>query len=454
MWVRKKSRAALTALMECIALSVASAGVAQDRVCTARIDRSNVVPCALAASLALRAERQQTEVLEGQARGARVLLPANPVLALSGAQRRGPEAGATNWYATLSQELEIAGQRGARRRVVTSEQSAQAQVVRATERDVAADALTSYFETLAARSALQLAARLEQSFAGVAAAAQAAATNGLGSGLDADLAEANLLRLSQERITAGYREQSAVAALHTLLGLEPVAAVAVDGELAPLVQAEGLARELAEVISPAGASAPGVSIISLARASARLDRERERPEVRAAEAQQAAAEQRVDIFRRARVPNLTVSAIAQRDGFDERVLGGGLSMPIPLPQPLGRTYAGEIAANAALARRAATELTRVQRAVRLEVASALYAFEAARAARALYSDERVARAQQSLNEIADQIRAGRLAVASAMLTQQALIDLLRGQVTAQLELCLRSVELARAAGLALEGGAP
>ncbi len=424
--MRNRGWAALAAAWWCISSAQASAAAGCDEV----LSRDNVVRCVLAASAQARAEREGIAAVEGRQRVAGTLLPANPVLAASGARRVGPAAEATNWYGTLSQELEIAGQRRARKRALAGERRAQESATLAVERDVSAAALRSYFEVLAAREALGTAQRLEQTFAGATTAAEAAAERGLNPGIDADLAELSSVRLTQARLDAERRFHTALAALATMLGRDPaLSELRVDGELTPL--------------SPVDGGAAALSRQAIAK----------RPEIPAVDAARASFEAWSEAYRRARIPNLTLSVIAQRDGFDERVLGAGVSIPITLPAPIGRDFSGQVAENAALARRAAALLEQAQRDVRLEVVDAWQALQAARSAQALFSEERIARAERSLKSIALAIATGKLAISAVIVPQQALIEFLNQRIAAELALCLASVELVRAAGLPFPGGA-
>jgi outer membrane protein, heavy metal efflux system len=134
----------------------------------------------------------------------------------------------------------------------------------------------------------------------------------------------------------------------------------------------------------------------------------------------------------------------QNDGFDEFVLGGGLSFPIPLPAPLGRTNKGAIEAARADIRETEARRDAVRRDITLEAAMAERQLAARRRAAAAYDDEAIARARKSLQDLADQAAAGRLDLRDALATQRTLLELLLRQVQAQHELCRAAVALSHA----------
>jgi cobalt-zinc-cadmium efflux system outer membrane protein len=349
-------------------------------------------------------------------------------LTLSAARRSTDAQSDTNWYATLSQELEIAGQRSARRAQADAALHAQASALVATERDVATQAWRAYFEALAARDFAVSATRLEQVFTQSSRATQAGAAQGLVSGIDSEVAELNTLRLTQQRIEAERRAQTTLAALATLLGRDPtLSQPALQGELTPLAHADALRQaELAKRVE-------------------------QRAEVVRARQNQAVLRSGRTTLERSRVPNVTLSLIAQRDGFGEQVWGGGIGLPLPLPYPLGRTLYGELSENAARSQQAEIELTQLQRSLRLELVEAYHAHEAAKAEAALYTNERVEQAQRSLQNLAHALQGGRVPISEVVIAQQTLVEFMRGQIRAKLALCVSSIELARSAGMALWG---
>lgn len=417
---------AATCLAAVYWLSVSAPAAAQS--CSGAIARDNVAHCVMGASLALLHARAGSEVLEGRRSAVSPLLPANPELTFSAARRSTPAQTSTNWYAALSQELEIAGQRSARRAQADAALHAHASTVVATERDVAALAWRAYFEALAAQDFAAMAARLEQIFAQSSRATQAGAAQGLVSGIDAEIADLQTLRLAQQRIDAERSARIARAGLLTLLGRDPAdKPLAVRGELTPLAHA---------------------SALELSGLQARVE---QRAEVIRARHNLIAQQAARSTLERSRVPNVTLSLIAQRDGFGEQVFGGGIAVPVPLPYPLGRTLHGELSENAALTKQLETALEQLRRNLVMELIEAYYAHAAAKEQAGLYTQARAEQAQRSLEDLAQALQGGRISISEAVIAQQTLVEFMRSQIRARLELCLTSVELARSAGLSLWG---
>ncbi len=420
-------RAFAITVMVITPLTVSSGAAGETAQCSARITRASIVPCALAASLAVRAERQELDAASARRVAVSPLLPANPVVALSVGRRTTGSLEATNWYATLGQEIEVAGQRGVRRDAAQAAVDAQSKRVTLSRRETAALAWVAFFEAVAARDEQGLAVRLTAATQAVSVVAHARAEKGLIAPVDADVAEATAIRVLQLRLAADRRVAEGQALVASLMGLDPrKESIAVDGELTPVAGVEE----------------------ALARQELPLS---ERPEVQALDAERRAQELRADALRRARIPNPTVSLFVQNDGFNERVFGAGVSLPIPLPGNVGRTYRGEIAEAEALSLRVATDREAVQRRLRLEVTTSAQAFQSRTQEVQAFSQERVARAEASLISLGQEVEAGRLGVRDAVVAQQALIELLRASVEARKAWCLASVDLARALGIALEG---
>lgn len=402
--------------------------------CTGALTRDSVVDCSLAGHPGVRVAELEREAAAGRKLGARTLLPSNPQVEITAAHRNALWSGGrdrdTNVYGRLSQELEIGGQRR-KRMAVADAQIAQAdRRIDLIRRDLAAAALTAYYELLAAQEQRAMIGRIARSTETLIELARTSETAGLGSGLTADVAATAGVRVQRQQVEADRRIATARAALAGLLGRDPVgAAVDVQGDLSPLPISDDLAALVAAALVG-------------------------RAEIELAKAERETLLRQVEMYRRLRVPNPSVVLYAQRDGFNERVLGGGLAFPIVLPSPLGRTYAGEIAEHRALARRAEAEIARFQRLVRTEVSVGYQDFKARQAELALFEPDRLQRAEGHLAALGEEMVAGRISIREAVVLQQSFLEYLGAHIEARRALALASVELARVSGRLPKVGNP
>jgi cobalt-zinc-cadmium efflux system outer membrane protein len=393
--------------------------------CQSDLDRGAVVACVLAEHPSVRAAEHGREAAQGRRLAARTLLPSNPQVEVTAGQRVGMWTGDrdVNVYGRLSQELEIAGQRRKRIAVADAEIVQAERQIALVRRDLAASALTAYFELLAAQEQRTMIGRIAQTSEALVELARTSERTGLGSALNADIAVAASVRVRRQQIEAERRVAAARAVLAGLLGRDPVAAtIEVHGDLSPLP----VPGELAATVEAA------------------LTR---RAEIELAKAEREVFVRQVEMYRRRRAPNPSIVFYAQRDGFAERVLGGGLLFPIGLPSPLGRTFAGEIAESKALARRAEAEVERWQRQVRTEVAVGFQEVLARKAELSLFEADRLQRAEGHLEAIGQEMALGRISIREAVLLQQTLLEYLGTHIESRRALALASVELARVAGL-------
>jgi len=374
--------------------------------------------------------RQQLDVIAGRRQAAGVWLPSNPVVAFSLASRTPPrragEPQLLNWYVTLSQEIEIAGQRGARLDRVDAEAAAQVRRVAVAEQEVAAQALNAYYDALAAAAVRDLTHRLGEVATLLNAYADERAKASLIAPVDADLVRAETVRIGVLHHDAGRRLATAQAHLATFLGRDPTASVELGSTL------------IDDSPRPPDSTQ---SLVSLTDRALQL-----RGEIAAADMERAVFERQLRVLRRGRAPNVTISTYAQRDGIDEQVFGAGLSMPIPLPGPVGRTNRGEIAELTALSVQAVSTIEIARRRVREEVAEAHASERFRGAALRLYPADLVARAATDLANIREGLIARQLSVRDAVIAERTLIDLLLGEVEAQFQYALAWVELHRASG--------
>lgn len=401
--------------------------------CTPLSNREDIVRCALAQSPEVASARAELRANAGRRIAAGILLPTNPAVSAYVAGRRPPAAPntpwAVNWGVTLSQEIEIAGQRGTRVAVVASEASAQARRVAIAEQEVAAVALRLVYVIAAARTTATLAREIASTSQTLSQAVEARAQEALLSRLDADLLQSDTTRALIASTEAERRVASAEIALATLLAVD-----------ATMLRATSFDLDAPAMTLPAPDA-----LVELAWSR--------RAELDAAKLEREVLANTVRVLRRSRAPNPTVSLYVQNDGFDELVVGGGLSLPIPLPAPLGRTKTGEIAETEARIESADASIEAVRRRVRVEVLDAVLGEEARTRALAAYPAPVVARAKDHLAALTDALTQRRMTPREALVARRALIELLQGEVEARLAVALARVELARAIGALTTGGA-
>jgi len=409
------------------ARSSTSNGGATRAVCSGTLDADLVVRCALAASPEVRNARAELDATAGRRTTAGVWLPSNPTLGGTVSNRHRPapeEASVINWSVALSQELEISGQRGARIEAADGEAAVAARRVAVAEQEVAAGALTAFYEAAAAQETLRFAVTLAQSAQALAAYAEGRAKEAVVAGVEADVARAEATRIGLLRFEAERRLAESRAALAALLDSDP-RTLAVPAKLPSPTPAE---------------LPPG----SLEDAALRL-----RGEVATAEIERQVLERRLALVRRERVPNPILSVFAAKEEINDRILGVGLSFPIPLPGPVGRSRAGEITETLAQIRAAEASTDLVRRRVRLEVARAQALFRAREQAADLFTADQLARARADLAALRDAIAARQLSLREGLQWQRSLIELLDADIGARLGRALAWVELRRIVGLPL-----
>jgi cobalt-zinc-cadmium efflux system outer membrane protein len=393
--------------------------------CARPPDAAAIVRCALAASPDVRAARAQADAAAGRRETAGVLLPSNPTLLATASNRRRPPpetASVLNWSVVLSQELEIAGQRAARVDAADAAAAAQLRRVKVAEQEVAAAALVAYYEALAAQESVRFATELATNAQALAAFADARAKEALVAGIEADVGRAEAARIGLTRLEAERRAADARATLAVLLDVDP-------GRLS-----------LPDALPPPAAAALPAG--SLEEQALNL-----RGEVTAAEMERQVLERRLALVRRERVPNPTISAFLERGEINDRIVGLGLSFPLPLPSPVGRSRAGEIAETLAQIRAAESSQELVRRRVRLEVARARASFQARDAAAALFAGDLLGRAHADLSALREAIASRQLAFREGLQWQRSLIELLQADIEARLARAVAWVDLRRVVGL-------
>jgi cobalt-zinc-cadmium efflux system outer membrane protein len=397
--------------------------------CAEARDADTVVACALAVSPEVAEARAQVDAAGGRRATAAVALPSNPTVAGTVSNRRRQDAPTSvlNWSVSLAQEVEIAGQRSARIDQAEAERDARAARLRVVEQEVAAGALSAYYEAIAAREALTFATELAATARSLAEYAEGRAKEELVSGVEADVARAEATRIGVVRFEAERHLSEAVALLALMLDV-------------PATQ-----LNFPPTLPHGGPIAPEEE--ALAERALKL-----RGEIAAAVAEQRVLERRLVVVRRERISNPTISLFAERGEVNDYIFGVGLAFPIPLPAPVGRTRAGDIAETLAQLRAAESSRELVRRRVLADVARAAAAYRAKLGEADLFAADLVSRARADLAALREALATRRMTLREGLQWQRSLIELLSADIDARLARLSAEVELRRVAGLPIAVG--
>jgi cobalt-zinc-cadmium efflux system outer membrane protein len=386
-----------TVLLLTVFLSVSSRAAAQDLAVTSDtllLDLNTARRIALEQSPRIDAARALLQGARGERRQAGVYRY-NPELQLKASSLIDPGDLGT-FEGLLTQEFEWAGQWGPRKAAaeygVAAAESGAMDVVRVT----VYEAEVAYFRAVTAEHRLavrRLGFELSRRFL---EAVEIRAREGAVSPM-----EVNLARIEAGRARAGERSAnravvSAKLDLARVLGLEP-------------------GRPIRIVADSTAAQGPVTwdldSLVAVALTA--------RPDLQAAEAKVAKANESRRLASREAIPNLQISAVAARGGLAEDVTWG---LRFGLPVPLWNRNQGLVDLGRAEEDRAEAERASIELLVRTEVAASLEAYRSASEELRVFEAEVLmpARSNQSLLETA--YAAGRLDLATALLLRTQLLD--------------------------------
>ncbi len=339
----------LSAWAECIPAAAAQGAAAGPETPRA-LSLAEALSRAEAASPLVRRARAERQAVAAREIGASLLLPTNPVVSAAAGPRHEPGRQGIEYLLHAEQTIEVAGQRGTRRAVVSRAlrtAELREQVARAETR---ARVRAAYVGAQLARARMEAAAERETLVTTLLNAVQARVTGGASS--DVDLALARLERgiALRARSDAALAVVDALSQLRALIGFPAVHPLAID----------------AEVASPARPAGDLPALIARA--------ESQRAELAAVVASREEIDADIARLRREAIPSPTVFVDFERDLPGQSYLGAGLAIPLPF----FRRNQGELAVARAERDRTEEELTLAGRDVALEVERAFQSESSAR----------------------------------------------------------------------------
>jgi len=365
--------------------------------------------------------------------------PHNPELEVEAADRRGLDGSSTDHGLSLTQELELAGQRAKRRALAGAGTEASRRRFQRRRAELVAAVEDAFAHAVAARELARI-ARLDADLARRMVETESRRLEaGAGTQIDLNLARAAAGRTESVLAHTRAESWSARAILAELVGLDPAAPPEVDGEL-PHRSAR-----------PGSRSAPEPEteeVVARALAS--------RADLQALRRQAVAEERRVELERASGRPNLRLRAFFAREEGDD-LAGAAVGVALPLfDRNQGAIAGATVARDRARARVAAAELE-----VRREVAAALVRYRAGLDAVAAFEGQVVSSLDESLDLLDRAFLSGKVGITEVLIQRRELIDARRQEIQAaesawraRLELELATGEILDAAEGAARAPAP
>lgn len=381
---------------------------------------------AFQASPVLEARRASVRQAEARLLAARTY-PFNPEIELTTGDRQGPVDSSTDRGVSISQEIEIGGQRRKRSATAMAELDAARSGFGREQRLLAARVRLAFAETVRARELL-----------GVAES-------------EAELTT-QLLEFARRRLEAGAGTQIELNLAQSIAGqAERTQRLAQAGEAVTrghLAEAIGLAAEqspvpVGQLPLPSDEVAPLEELLAKALENrADLDALRKSTE---------SARQGVRFSKSLRVPNLRVEAFYEEEEGTDDIRGVGLALPIPL---FNRNQ-GEIAEAQAEVERLGAEGSAAELAIRREVVEAVATYQAAQRAAASLQELVVGTLEENLSLLRQALDAGKIGTSDVLVFRREFVESQRQFIEALFEAQAAQIALDLATGstqIPLTGG--
>jgi cobalt-zinc-cadmium efflux system outer membrane protein len=267
------------------------------------------VTAALSHNPELQAFRLEEEAARAQLEKTKLPLLANPVIEGAGSKKEKlPEEGSgkfTNYGLKLSQEFEIAGQRGVRIDVATRSLERVSYEIRDRERTLVYDVKDAFIRALASKGREALAKEVVRLQEELLAFTKIKYQAGAVSGLEVNLAEVELSKAKRDLLSAGRESKEAALALLAVMGIGLGNDLSVEGELS-------------------------IETVSMPDKESLKERAAQfRPDIKATSLEVDRTKRAVDLVNREAIPNVTLAGFFDRDERKNEV-GATLSVSIPL----------------------------------------------------------------------------------------------------------------------------
>ncbi|GBF50329.1 outer membrane efflux protein [Leptospira ryugenii] len=171
-----------------------------------------------------------------------------------------------------------------------------------------------------------------------------------------------------------------------------------------------------------------------------------RPELKLTENEIQIANLEWNRTKKEKIPNVSLGAFAQNDGFNERVIGGLVSFPILV----WRDFEGELLVTKTKVQVSKEKYQLTERSIKQEVLQAVANYSILNEEIKLYESEKMIRAENDIKNLQEAVRFGRVRLLEAIQQQRILLQTKLLYLNAKLEWELATIELTRVLGLPIE----
>lgn len=365
----------------------------------------------------LRGRQAERQEVASRVVGAKTY-PYNPEVSIEFADRSSPGGSTTDRGLSLSQELELAGQRRKRIAVADQELAAAEAVLVRQRRLLAFEVESAFAEAVLARELLGVATTDADLAREVLAFSQRRLERGAATQIEANLAQASAGRAERSLRRARADYASARSRLAEIAGAKPQAPPEPVGDLlAPEEEPHSLKDLLALAFERRG-------------------------DLLAASEREQAAEAATRLAKAEGKPNLVVGSFFQREEATDDIFGATISLSIPL---FNRNQ-GQIAERHATRERLRHERAALRLAIEQEVVAAFNNLQAARAAAEHLRDQVLGTLDENVELLQRSFEAGRIGASEVVTLRREFVASRREYIEAVADAWLARIELDLATG--------
>lgn len=341
----------------------------------------------------LRVRRAEVRQAEARLLGSRTY-PFNPEIELAMGDRQSSVDSSTDRAVSISQEIEIGGQRGKRSAVAMAELEAMRSGFGREQRLLSARVRLAFAETLRARELLRVAETDAELTGQLLDFASRRLEAGAGTQVELNLAQSTAGRTERSLRLAQATDAAARGRLAEVMGLQAGGSLVPRGELALPPE------EMASVEELVGNALGN-----------RADLEALRNEAES-------ARRATELAKSLRVPNLRFGAFYEQEEGTDDIKGVGLALPIPI---FNRNQ-GEIAETQAVVERLSAESSVAELAVHREVVEAAATYRAARLAAVSLRDLVVGTLEDNISLLRRAFDAGKIDTSDVLVFRREFVE--------------------------------